>query len=231
MTIRIAVCLLVALLAACGGGEGGDGGTPSGGGAGCTGGCGIAAPQALTVVEGQQVIRQAVQELAARGRLGTVAVVDRVGNVLAVFRMTGASTTVTITSGRGVTGGLENVPIIPDAAAAIAKAVTGAYLSSEGNAFTTRTASQIVQENFNPGEINSPSGPLFGVQFSSLSCSDVNQMSATGTVGPKPTPLGLSADPGGLPLYKAGTVVGGVGVIADATYGLDLNIFDVDTSV
>src|SRR4029077_6541731 len=98
---------------------------------------------------------------------------------------------------------------------AIAKAVTGAYLSSEGNAFSTRTASQIVQENFNPGENNSPSGPLFGVQFSSLPCSDVNNMPAAGPAGPKPSPLGLSADPGGLPLYKGGTVVGGVGVIAD----------------
>ena len=229
MTTRIAVCLLVALLAACGGGAGGEGGPSAVGG--CSGGCGTAAPQALTVAEVQQVIRQAVQELGARGALGTIAVVDRVGNVLAIFRMTGASATVTITSERSVTGGLENISIVPSQAAAVAKAVTGAYLSSEGNAFTTRTASQIVQENFNPGEINAPSGPLFGVQFSSLTCSDVTNLSAAGTAGPKPTPLGLSADPGGLPRYKAGTVVGGVGVIADNIYGLDLNIFDVDTSV
>ena len=43
-------------------------------------------------------------------------------------------------------------PVNIDHAAAIAKAVTGAYLSSEGNAFSTRTASQIVQEHFNPRE-------------------------------------------------------------------------------
>ena len=60
-----------------------------------------------------------------------------------------------------------------DHAAAIAKAVTGAYLSSEGNAFSTRVASQIVQEHFNPGEEFQPAGPLFGVQFSSLACSDL----------------------------------------------------------
>ncbi len=44
-----------------------------------------------------------------------------------------------------------------------AKAITAAYLSSEGNAFSTRTASQIVQEHFNPGEFGGPSGPIFGV--------------------------------------------------------------------
>jgi uncharacterized protein GlcG (DUF336 family) len=40
--------------------------------------------------------------------------------------------------------------------------------------------------------------------------------------------LGLAADPGGLPLYKNGIVVGGIGVIADGVYGLDLNINDID---
>src|SRR5687767_7328136 len=105
MTIRIAVCLLVALLAACGGSTGGEGGPSATGG--CSGGCGTATPQALTVAEVQRVIAQAVQELGARGTLGTIAVVDRVGNVLAIFRMTGASATVTITSGRSVSGGLE----------------------------------------------------------------------------------------------------------------------------
>ena len=38
------------------------------------------------------------------------------------------------------------------------------------------------------------------------------------SVGPQRSPLGLSADPGGFPLYKSGTVVGGVGVLADGFY-------------
>ena len=38
--------------------------------------------------------------------------------------------------------------VVPAAGAAIAKAITGAYLSSSGNAFSTRTASQIVQQFF-----------------------------------------------------------------------------------
>lgn len=118
---------------------------------------------------------------------------------------------------------------IPGPVAAIAKAITGAYLSSGGNAFTTRTANQIVQEHFNPQERFSPSGPLFGVQFSQLPCSDLNINTNTVTIGPKRSPLGLAADPGGLPLYKNGDMVGGVGVISDGTYSVDLRISDFDT--
>jgi uncharacterized protein GlcG (DUF336 family) len=184
----------------------------------------------LSSTDVEKIISQAVGEAQARGLRGTIAIVDRVGNVLAVFRMTGASTTFTISSGRGVTGGLEGISILPDSFAAISKAITGAYLSSGGNAFSTRTASQIVQENFNPGELSQPSGPLFGVQFSQFSCSDLMMRQVDGVMGPKRSPLGLSADAGGFPLYKNGFVVGGIGVITDSLYSLDLNIknFDLD---
>jgi uncharacterized protein GlcG (DUF336 family) len=184
----------------------------------------------LSVSDVEKIVSQAVGEAQARGVRGTIAVVDRVGNVLVVFRMTGASSTFTINSGRSVVGGLEGIAILPDSFAAISKAITGAYLSSQGNAFSTRTASQIVQENFNPGEISSPSGPLFGVQFSQLSCSDLMSRQVDGIMGPKRSPLGLAADAGGLPLYKNGFLVGGIGVITDALYSLDLNIqnFDLD---
>ena len=214
-------CLLT--LAACSGGSG------TGDDSGCSGFCQNQA-QSLSAADVERVIAQGVAEARARGAAGTIAVVDRVGNVLAVFRMTGADTAVTIDSGRGVTGGLEQIDIIPDSLAAIAKAITGAYLSSEGNAFTTRTASQIVQESFNPGEFDQPGGPLFGVQFSQLPCSDLNLRFNGGAAdaGPKRSPLGLSADPGGIGLYKNGVPVGGVGVIADGVYGLDLVVTDRD---
>ena len=203
------------------------------------------AQESLSAAEVGQIISQAAFEATALGAPATITVVDRVGNVLSVFRMNGAPTTITITSGRGVTTGLDGL-VLPNAGlglpnleadglAAIAKAVTGAYLSSGGNAFTTRTASQIIQEHFNPRETFSPSGPLFGVQFTQLPCSDLNQrffdgVTTNATVGPKRSPLGLSADPGGLPLYKNGVVVG-IGVISDGIYGLDLVISDIDTSI
>jgi uncharacterized protein GlcG (DUF336 family) len=227
----IASCLV---LAACGGGDSGAEapgvavGTPS-----CDGSC-ASASTFLTADDVQDVIARAVAEAQARNSPATIAVVDRVGNVLAVFAMNGAPATITVrsrTTGTLVDGGLEGVNVVPASLAAIAKAVTGAYLSSEGNAFSTRTASQIVQEHFNPGEALSPSGPLSGVQFSQLPCSDLNLRFAGGApdAGPKRSPVGLSADPGGFPLYKAGTVVGGVGVLADGVYTLDLNIVDKDS--
>jgi len=105
-------------------------------------------------------------------------------------------------------------------------------LSSEGNAFTTRTANQIIQEHFNPGEFGQAGGPLFGVQFSNLACSDLNTRFSAGTsVGPKRTPLGFSADPGGLPLYLDGVPVGGVGVVVDGIYGVDAVVTDNDFNV
>ena len=196
----------------------------------CAGSCSppTAVADFLTVEDVQRIIAQAVFEATARNVRGTVAVVDRVGNVLGVFRMSGAAQSFRISSGRNVAGGLENIDVLPDAFAALTKAITGAYLSSNGNAFSSRTASQIVQEHFNPREFNQPAGPLFGVQFSQLSCSDLMRRANEGSIGPKRSPLGLAADPGGMPLYKNNRLVGGVGVIADGVYGLDLDITDID---
>ncbi len=188
--------------------------------------------QALSVIDVQKIIAQAVGEAKARGAKATIAVVDRVGNVLAVYSMTGAKPTMAFPLGTPTA----LPPSLPSAAGAIAKAITGAYLSSSGNAFSTRTASMIVQQHFPPAP-STPgleSGPLFGVQFSQLPCSDLNTRfpgSATmraAMIGPKRSPLGLSADPGGFPLYKNGVVVGGVGVMADGIYGLDPNVLDFD---
>lgn len=235
---RACSLVVAALLGACGGGGGPSstgatgGGTVSVGAAACDGSC-ASATTALGVAQVEGVIARAVAEAQARNARATVAVVDRVGNVLAVYAMTGAAPTVTVRSTKGtarIEGGLEGVDIVPATLAAIAKAVTGAYLSSEGNAFSTRTASQIVQSHFNPGEALSPGGPLFGVQFSQLPCSDLAARSTGGApdAGPKRSPLGLAADPGGFPLYLAGTPVGGVGVIADGLYGLDADVMDRD---
>ena len=193
----------------------------------------------LTVTDVQTIIAQAVAEADARSTEATIAVTDRVGNVLGVWRTSAAARNVLIASdpdglgGSQISGGLEGIEAGIDGLAAIAKAVTGAYLSSEGNAFTSRTASQIVQSHFNPGELFQPGGPLFGVQFSQLACSDfISAFDNVGpNVGPQRSPLGLSADPGGFPLYKNGTVVGGVGVIADDLYSLDLDISDTDADL
>jgi uncharacterized protein GlcG (DUF336 family) len=189
----------------------------------------------LNIDDIKKVLVQAITQANAIGQLATIAVVDRVGNVLAVYRMNGVDRQVTISSTLPATiaSGLDNI-VLPssvngDALAAIAKAITGAYLSSSGNAFSTRTAGQIIQEHFNPGEDNQAAGPLFGVQFSQLPCSDFSsRFNPLTAVGPQRSPLGLAADSGGFPLYKNGEAVGGVGVISDNHYGIDKNIIDFD---
>src|SRR5688572_29708917 len=77
----------------------------------CDGSC-ASSSTFLSVEDVQSVIARAVAEAQTRNAAATIAVVDRVGNVLGVFQMNGASMAVTITSG-SVDGGLEGVNIIP----------------------------------------------------------------------------------------------------------------------
>ena len=201
----------------------------------------VPSQQSLTTADVQKILSQGIEEAVARGKPGIFAVTDRVGNVLAVFQMNGTPTTLTIrtTNRTVVPTDVEGLVVAgssaanPLAAAAIAKAITGAYLSSSGNAFSTRTASFIVQEHYPAGQNMLPGGPLFGVQFSQLPCSDFSQRYIAGGgsaafIGPKRSPLGLGADPGGFPIYKNGVVVGGFGVMSDGLYGFDANIDDFD---
>lgn len=176
----------------------------------------------LTAVEVDRIVRQAAAEAQRIGLKAHIAVTDQEGNILARFRMAGAPDSTRVRPKPGEDGrrghGLEGLDL-PATFAAVTKAGTGAFLSSGGNAFSTRTASFIVQDHFPPLVDFTPGGPLFGVQFSSLPCTDVKS---------PPLPAGLSADPGGLPLYKSGLVVGGVGVEGDGSYTLDPDPADSD---
>lgn len=255
MIARRAISALAAaalMLAACGGGGGAanqaatNPTTPV-----ATAVYAVPAQEALSVSDVGQILAQAIAEAQARNLPSFITVTDRVGNVLANYRMTFAPTFTHVdgnyvaVDSSGSTPRLVPTAIatphdfqgldVPSAAASIAKAVTASYLSSGGNAFTTRTASEIVQEHFPPATTTAglESGPLFGVQFSSLPCSDLSpRYSATGgaaaAIGPKRSPLGLSADPGGIPLYKNGVLVGGIGVEGDGAYRDDINILDTD---
>ncbi|HEY6659485.1 MAG TPA: heme-binding protein [Pyrinomonadaceae bacterium] len=166
----------------------------------------------------QTILQQAASAATSLGKPVTIVITDREGNVLGRFAMSGAPASTTIrsvgTSGQGLEG-----TVAPAAEAATAKAATAAFFSTSGNAFTTRTAGFIIQEHFPPGISFRASGPLYGVQFSSLPCSDIKKPSAR---------LGLSADPGGLPIYKNGLPAGAIGVEGDGLYTVDRDPADDD---
>ena len=147
-------------------------------------------------------------------RSAVVAVTDREGFVLGVW---------------DVDGGLPPSPGI--IAGAVSRAGTAAFLSSDENAFTSRTAGYIIQQHFPVGVRNTPPGPLVGVGFSNLFYSDVNRLKqippgfdpllltspfqSPGTRGNRVPLTSLNDSPGGVPLYKGGHLVGGVGVTGD----------------
>ena len=181
---------------------------------------GVAATN-LNPTDVQTIIQQAASAATALGRAVTIIVTDREGNLLGSFPMTGAPASTTVRSagrlGQGLEGG-----VVPSVEAATAKASTAAFFSTTGNAFTTRTAGFIIQEHFPPGVSFRSGGPLYGVQFSSLPCSDIKKPSAR---------LGLSADPGGLPIYKNGLPAGGIGIEGDGLYTVDRDPNDGDQPV
>lgn len=186
------------------------------------------------------ILDQAIEQMIARGATGVVSISDRVGNILAVSQHGVSTRYVQVAPGPGAETASGNVglqsALVPRTAVAISKAVTGAYVSSGGNAFSTRTASMIIQPHFPPTTytVGLESGPLFGLQFSQLACSDVMasaEAELDHNIGPRKSPLGMSADPGGFPLYKEGVLVGGIGVSTKAIYGFDDNVEDFDEDI
>jgi len=184
----------------------------------------------LTTSEVQTIIAQAVSAAASLNRAVTVAVTDKEANVLGVFKMTGAPATTQLRGGgpgpsltpdpiTGFVGTGLDGSVVPAKLAAISKAGTAALFSTRGNAFTSRTAGFIIQEHLPAGVDFKSAGPLYGVQFSSLPCSDIKMPGL---------PLGLSGDPGSAPIYKNGEAVGGVGIEGDGIYTVDRNPADSD---
>ncbi len=161
----------------------------------------------MTSIEVSRVLAQAISRAQQIEPKAVIAVVDNEGFVLGVWSV-------------------DNVPDPLAVQDAITKAGTAAFLSSEQEAFTSRTAGFIVQQHFPPGISNRANGPLVGVNFSNLSFTDVNRFKdphtgyvanfMSGTNGAPiagPAPLtGLAGSPGGVPLYLAGKLIGGVGV-------------------
>jgi uncharacterized protein GlcG (DUF336 family) len=153
----------------------------------------LAYTQELTRGDVERIVAQAASQ-ATPGQV--ISVADRDGHLLAVYQVSYSGATLLRPSVR-----------FARIRASVDRAVTASFFESTGEAFTTRTARFIIQDNFPPNVQNTAGGPLYGVQFSSQAFSDV--FAKTG--------LSISGDPGGVPLFKNGVPVGGIGVSGDGS--------------
>jgi uncharacterized protein GlcG (DUF336 family) len=165
----------------------------------------------LTAIDVQTIINQAVTRAVQISPNSVIAVTDREGDVLGIWSVNGTP------------------PSALDISSCVSKAGTASYLSSNQNAFTSRTAGFIIQQHFPPLVRNTSPGPLVGVGLSNLFTSDINKFRAPGSVitfsatpGLTIVPVfgtSLDGSPGGVPLYKNGILVGGIGVTGDGIPG------------
>ena len=172
----------------------------------------IATPTSLAVLDVQDVqtlIAHGVEQAEQLNVKASIAVLDREGNVLGVFNMTGIpSPDITVTN-----------PIV----GAIAKARSAAYLSSNQHGFSTLTACFITRNHFPPDLGNTAAGPLFGVPRSSIGGGDIQPNGDNAAGQPLPGAQGLTGVPGGVPIFKNGLLAGGYGVSTVAPKQSDLD--------
>jgi uncharacterized protein GlcG (DUF336 family) len=151
----------------------------------------------LTATEVNTLVTNAA--LAADGPRMAIAVTDRAGRALAVYRRPSASDA--------------------DVEKALSLARTGAFFSSQRTPLSSRTVRAISRVNFPEGIPNLPAGALFGIENTNRGC-DFNVTYLPGQLYPRLLNAagdgygrGIATAPGGLPLFRDGeTVIGGIGV-------------------
>jgi uncharacterized protein GlcG (DUF336 family) len=150
-----------------------------------------------------------------------IAVVDRAGRVLGVYRKPAAATLATGNFGEQVdTNEL-----------AVSLARTGAFFSNDQGPLSSRTVRFISGIHFPPGVSNTPNAALYGIENTNRGCT-LSTNFITGQAIPPArsisgatTGLGITTgkanqndsdpnavNPGGVPLFRNGSVVGGIGV-------------------
>jgi uncharacterized protein GlcG (DUF336 family) len=204
-------------------------GTPSGQ-IGCPGGV-----PSLAATEVASFLRAAA---AATGLPLTVAVVDRAGRPLGIYR-------------RGHTGGEDD--------RAVALARTGAFFSHNQAPLSSRTVRFISGIHFPPGIPNTPNAALYGIENTNRGCelyaafhpgqelpparsvvasggcnafdgSGCGRGPATGKADNFDSNSG-AVDPGGLPIYRGGGLIGGIGVATSSPASSEYAAFTAALSI
>jgi uncharacterized protein GlcG (DUF336 family) len=181
----------------------------------------------LTAGDVNAIIRTAAQALPATTMV--IAVTDREGNVLGVFRKPNAPVTAPGNFGAPVNTN--------DLAVSLAR--TGAFFSNDQAPLSSRTVRFISGIHFPPGIRNKPNAALYGIENTNRGC-DFNAVFNPGkTIVPSRSLNGLpcnaldtrgcgagittgkanlldddpnAVNPAGIPIFKDGALVGGIGV-------------------
>src|SRR5215467_1731208 len=178
--------------------------------------------QPLQVSDVQKIVQAAVDSVNVDM---VVAVVDRAGFVLGVFRTQNAPT-----SGVGNLGQTQDANNL-----ALALARTGAFFSNDQAPLSSRTVRFISGIHFPPGVANQPPADLYGIENTNRGCTLVNDPTFTSKIRPSQTlgggfGLGVitgkadtndsnasAVNPGGVPIFYKNVVLVGIGVVTSAS--------------
>ncbi|HXA16164.1 MAG TPA: heme-binding protein [Thermoanaerobaculia bacterium] len=140
----------------------------------CTDGAiGLGTPEpfsAISKAEANEIVKAAATALA--GDTATIAIVDRTGRPVALFRQANAN------------------PANDDVALGVAR--TAAFFSNSQAPLSSRTVRTIAQVHFPPGVVNAPVGALYGIEQSNRGC-DLNLLWNTNQCVPRAKSIGQFA--------------------------------------
>src|SRR5580658_7618115 len=186
----------------------------------------VAAVQPLQVADVQNIVQAAVNSVNVDM---VVAIVDRAGFVLGVFRTQNAPATAVGNFGQSLDAN--------DVAVALAR--TGAFFSNDQAPLSSRTVRFISGIHFPPGVTNAPPADLYGIENTNRGCTLVNTVAFQSQIPPSLALGGgfgpgvltgkadvmdsnpLALNPGGVPIFYQNVVVGGIGVVTSSS---DVNV-------
>jgi uncharacterized protein GlcG (DUF336 family) len=209
LALGIALALLM-IIVGCGGGSSAPVAPP------------IASVQALQAADVQNIVQAAVNSVNVDM---TVAIVDRAGFVLVVFRTQNAPAT--------AAGNFGQVQNANDVAVALAR--TGAFFSNNQAPLSSRTVRFISGIHFPPGVMNQPPADLYGIENTNRGCTLIGNPAFENKIPPSLAlgggfGLGVltgkadmndsnatAVNPGGVPIFYKNVVVGGIGVVTTSS--------------